>query len=209
MSKEFERTGADAERYWEDRYKAGSPKTSGRPGVALRQFAEPLTPGRALELGCGKGDDAVWLAGQGWSVVAVEISQTALDYAAANAERAGVADRITFQRHDLGQSFPEGEFDLVTANFLAAFPRDAVFQRAAAAVAPGGHLLIIDHASRLPWSAAPPSRQFPTVEETLATLALEEGDWTRIYSDILERQATGPDGETAMVRDTVIFLKRG
>jgi SAM-dependent methyltransferase len=117
MSQELHDMRADAEQFWEKRYQAASPRTSGRPGIALRRFAEPVPPGRALESGCGKGDDAVWLAPQGWSVVAVEISRTALEYAAANAGRAGVSDRVRFERHDLSRTFPEGQFDLVTATF--------------------------------------------------------------------------------------------
>jgi SAM-dependent methyltransferase len=199
---------SDAERSWEDRYQAASPRSSGEPGKVVRHFAEPLVAGRALELGCGKADDAVWLAKSGWTVIAVDISSTALGYAAANAERAGVKDLISFQRHDLSQSFPEGQFDLVTASFLAASPREPVFRRAAEVVAPGGHLLIVDHASRLPWSSAPPDKQYPTAEETLAALDLEERHWTRLRVDTIERLATGPNDQTAMVRDSVVFLRR-
>ncbi len=208
MSRKFEDMRDNAGQFWEERYKSASHETSGRPGKALRQFAEPLTPGQALELGCGKGDDAVWLAGQGWLVVAVEISRTALDYAAANAERIGVSERITFEQHDLSQSFPEGRFDLVIASFLASFPRETVFRRAADAVAPGGHLLIIDHGARSPWSSAPLDWRFLTADQTLASLELDESDWLRIHVGALDRQATGPDGETAVVRDNVIFLER-
>jgi len=198
----------DPEGYWEARYRDGSPTSSGRPGVALRTFAEPLAAGRALELGCGKGDDAVWLATLGWSVTAVEISATALGYAAANAERAGVADRVGFEQHNLAESFPDGQFDLVTASFLAASPREVVFPKLAQAVAPGGHLLIVDHATPLPWRKAPPDRKFPTVEETVANLAIDESAWRRVHADVFERQATSPEGETATVKDSVIFLKR-
>lgn len=208
MSREFEDMRADAERFWDKRYQAASPHTSGKPGMALRQYVENLTPGHALELGCGKGDDAVWLARQGWAVVAVEISRAALGIAATNAERAGLAGRITFEQHDLSQSFPEGTFDLVTASFLAAFPREPVFRRAGEAVAPGGHLLIVDHGSRSPWSSAPPDWQFLTADETLVTLDLEERDWARVHVNVLERRATGPNGKTAIVRDNVILLRR-
>lgn len=208
MSDNFEDMRVDPERYWEARYQVASPQTSGRPGTVLRRFAEPLEPGRALELGCGKGDDAVWLARQGWSVTAVEISHTALNYVAANAERAGVSDRITLEQHDLSRSFPERQFDLVTASFLAAFPREPVFQRAAAGVASGGHLLIIDHGSRSHWSSAPAHWKFSTAEETLVSLQLKEADWASIHVGVIERHATGPKGETAIVMDNVIFLKR-
>lgn len=198
----------DPEGYWEARYRDGSPTSSGRPGAALRAFSELLTPGRALELGCGKGDDAVWLAAQGWTVTAVEISPTALDYAAANAKRAGVAERIAFERHNLAETFPQGHFDLVTASFLAAAPREVVFPKVAAAVAPGGHLLIVDHATPLPWRKTPPDRKFPTPAETLATLSIDENDWRHVHAGVFERQATSPEGETATVKDSVVFLER-
>ena len=211
MREEIEDERIDPERFWEDRYRAASPGSSGKPGSVLRRFTEALAPGRALELGCAKGDDAVWLARLGWRVVAVDISSAALGYAADNAERHGVADRVTFEKHDLSRSFPGGLFDLVVASFLQSpfdWPRAAVLTRAARAVAPGGHLLIVDHGSRAPWSWASPDTQFPTVEETLAGLALRERDWAQIHVDAIERRATGPDGQTAMVLDNVIFLRR-
>ena len=202
---------ADAEQVWEDIYRGASPNSSGEPGMALRRFVGPLAPGRALELGCAKGDDAVWLARRGWAVVAVDISATALGYARTNAARAGMEDRINFERHDLALSFPHGAFDLVTASFLQSpvkFPRAAVLARAAAAVAPAGHLMIVEHASRAPWSWAAPDTRYPSADETLASLSLRDGDWTRLHVAAIERRASGPDGQTARVRDNVIFLKR-
>ena len=201
----------DPKQFWEERYQAGSARSRGEPGTVLRRFAEPLTPGRALDLGCAKGDDAVWLAGKGWTVVAADLSSTALGYALDNARRSGVADRITFEQHDLARSFPEGVFDIVTASFLHTpfdWPRGAVLARGAQAITPGGHLLIIDHGSRAPWSWAGPDTQFPTAEETLATLELNESDWTRLHVGAIKRGATGPKGGTAMVLDNVIFLRR-
>lgn len=198
----------DPERYWEERYRDASPHTSGKPGKALQRFVEALNPGRALELGCGKGDDAVWLAKASWSVVAVDISSIALGYATTNADRAGVAEHITFEQHHLSQSFPEGRFDLVVASFLPAQPREDVFRRAAGAVAPGGHLLIIDHASRVPWSSAPPDTTFPTPEETLAGISLDDEDWKHDYVGEIERQVGDQDGNEVTVRDGIIFLER-
>lgn len=199
---------ANPERFWEEHYRAGSPHTRGRPGTALRTLVEPLEPGRALELGCGKGDDAVWLARRGWSVVAVEISPTALDHVRANAERAGVSDRVSTALHDLTRTFPEGEFDLVCASFLAANPRTEVLRRATRAVAPGGRLLLVDHGSRAPWSWAPPGHTFPTPEQTLQSLGLAEAEWERTRVDALERRATGPGGQEATVLDNIVFVQR-
>lgn len=211
MSTQDETGRADPAQFWEERYRSASPGSSGKPGAMLKRFTEALAPGRALELGCARGDDAVWLAGRGWAVVAVDISATVLGHAADNAKRAGVADRIRFERHDLARSFPDGAFDLVTASFLQSpydWPRPKVLARAAAAVVSGGHLLVIDHGSRAPWSSAPPDSHFPTTEETLAGLELNERHWTRLHVDAIERQGTGPDGQTAMVLDNVIFLRR-
>ena len=55
-----------------------------------------MTPGRALDLGCGEGADAMWLAGHGWRVTAVDVSQTALDRAAADAAARNLGAASTF-----------------------------------------------------------------------------------------------------------------
>lgn len=197
--------------FWNDRYQDSSPKTSGRPGMALAQFAAPLPAGRALELGCAKGDDAVWLARQGWHVTAVDISSVALGYAEDNARRNGVGERIHFKEHDLTVSFPEGTFDLVTAGFLHSpydWPRAEVLARAAGAVAPDGHLLIIEHGSRAPWSWSPEDTLFPTAEDTLDAMRLSAKGWHRLCVCAIARIATGPEDQTALVTDNVIFLRR-
>jgi SAM-dependent methyltransferase len=212
MINEHTETAAEtAEQVWEGIYRATSPDTSGRPGTILKRFVEGLAPGCALELGCGKGDDAVWLARQGWAVLAVDISATALGYATENAKRAGVAEHITFERHDLARTFPVGRFDLVTASFFHSpvlFPRAEVFQRAAATVTSGGHVLITDHGSRAPWSWSAPETRYPTPDETLASLQLTAAEWQPRHVEAIERLATGPDGQTATVIDNVLFLQR-
>ena len=70
---------------WEEHYAERDRVWSGRVNVRLAEVAESLPPGRALDLGCGEGGDAMWLAERGWHVTAVDISQTALDRAAADA----------------------------------------------------------------------------------------------------------------------------
>ncbi|HEX4816102.1 MAG TPA: FAD-dependent oxidoreductase, partial [Nonomuraea sp.] len=99
---------ASAEEFWEGFYGDEAQVWSGNVNVALVREAADLTPGRALDLGCGEGADSIWLAGRGWRVTATDISRTALARAARRAEAAGVADRVEWQRHDLGTSFPEG-----------------------------------------------------------------------------------------------------
>lgn len=208
MTKDFSDMKENPARFWENLYQSTSSKSSGIPSVALRQFIESLTPGRALELGCAKGDDAVWLAQKGWDVVAVDISQTALNYTAENAAQAHLSDHITCEYHNLSETFPNGEFDLITACFLPAFPFESIIQRAAQAIVSGGHLLVVNHESRAPWSWDAPDTQYPTAENILSSLSLNEKDWQRIYVNALERKATGPNEETAIVKDSVIFLRR-
>ena len=109
---------SEAQQVWEEHYADRDRVWSGRVNVRLAEVAESLPPGRALDLGCGEGGDAMWLAERGWHVTAVDISQTALDRAAADARSRNLLERIDFQRHDLPDTFPEGVFDLVSAQFL-------------------------------------------------------------------------------------------
>ena len=84
--------------YWEDFY-GGERRWSGKPNAALVEEVADLEPGTALDLGCGEGGDAIWLAAQGWTVTATDISQTALDIAARHAAEAGVT--VSWQRTTL------------------------------------------------------------------------------------------------------------
>lgn len=156
------------EAFWERMYRNKTGPTRGEPGAALRSVVRSLAPGKVLELGSGSGDDAVWLALQGWSVVAVVIAAAALDRISSNAERAGASSRLSLQKHDLTQSFPTGEFDLVLTSFLAAHPRLPVLQQAATRLGVGGHLLLIDHGSRAPWSWTAPGTTFPSPTRPLS-----------------------------------------
>lgn len=207
------RTDVEAERFWEDHYGRHERVWSGRANPVLVDVAGSLPPGTALDLGCGEGGDAIWLAGLGWLVTAVDLSATALDRAAADAATAGVAERIDFQRHDLAVTFPSGAFDLVSAQYLHSpveFPRAHVLQKAASAVTPGGLLLIVGHGSVLPpWAwKHDPHIPFPTPEEVLASLDLSPGQWHTEKLGSPERQAIGPDGQTGTVTDDVVAVRR-
>jgi SAM-dependent methyltransferase len=206
-------SSTDAKEHWEQRYSERDRVWSGQVNVRLAEVVPTLDAGRALDLGCGEGADACWLAERGWTVVAVDISDTALQRAAAEADARGHGDRIEFTQCDLSDGFPDGTFDLISAQFLHSmipFDRPRVLKRAAGAVRPGGTLLIVDHASAPPRMAKSDHHhhEFPSAEEVVGSLDLDDGEWERIRMESTERQATGPDGEVATWVDNVIVLRR-
>ncbi|MFD3841995.1 class I SAM-dependent methyltransferase [Streptomyces sp. NPDC058642] len=132
---------------WDDRYADRRQLWSGRPNGALVAEVAGLTPGRVLDVGCGEGADAVWLARGGWDVTALEVSGVALERAAGHARDAGVA--IHWVHATLTEAaLPPASFDLVSAQYPALLRTpDAAAERALlAAVAPGGVLLLVHHA---------------------------------------------------------------
>lgn len=203
-------TRTDAE-LWDDRYRESDRIWSGNPNAALVREVEGLKPGRALDLGCGEGADAVWLARWGWKVTATDISRVALERAAGHAADAGVADRIDWQWHDLGASFPEGEFDLVSAQFLHSMgdlPRERILRQAASAVAPGGVLLIVGHAGFPSWEHDHADVELPTTDEVLASLELPDGEWEVLLSAEHERIQNDPDGNPTTRTDNALKVRR-
>ncbi|GAA4788843.1 class I SAM-dependent methyltransferase [Streptomyces ziwulingensis] len=203
---------AEPDRFWEARYRNSGRVWSGRPNELLVREAAGLTPGRALDLGCGEGGDAVWLAARGWRVTAADISATALARGADHAAEAGVGDRISFERHELGRSFPEGSFDLVSAQYLqspVALDQRGVLRSAAGAVAEGGTLLVVMHAAWPSWQAEPPfDAEFPTLDGVLAELALPEDGWSVVTREAVRRPSTSPDGVAGHRDDNVWRLRR-
>jgi SAM-dependent methyltransferase len=135
--------GAD----WDERY-AGAPQLwSGRPNPALVATVTGLQPGRALDVGCGEGADAVWLAGQGWDVTALDVSAVALERGERHARDAGAHVRWVHAGL-VDAPLPPAGFDLVSAQYPALL-RSATHEAERAlllAVAVGGLLLVVHHA---------------------------------------------------------------
>ncbi|MFF2655629.1 class I SAM-dependent methyltransferase [Streptomyces sp. NPDC058045] len=189
----------DAER-WDTRYRESERVWSGEPNAELVHEISGLPPGHALDLGCGEGGDAIWLARRGWHVTAVDVSRVALERAARHAEQADpqAAARIDFQRYDLGTGFPDGRYDLVSAQFLyplGEVPREEILRTAAAAVAPGGTLLVVSHSGPAPWEENPhPGMEFPTPRELLASLRLPADRWQILRCEDHPRTQPAPDG---------------
>lgn len=131
---------------WDHRY-GGDQMWSGNPNGTLVNEASGLTPGRALDVGAGEGGDALWLAEQGWSVTASDISQRALARIAAEAERRGARVECHHADANALDAYEAGAFDLVSAQY-ASIPRtpdDRAVRNLLNAVAPGGTLLVVSH----------------------------------------------------------------
>lgn len=130
---------------WDQHYGDTEQVWSGQPNGALVAETGAMTPGRALDVGCGEGADAVWLARRGWDVTALDVSRVALDRAAGLAEQAVATVRWV---HSGLVEASLGPFDLVSAQYPA-LPRTPGHEAERAllqAVAPGGLLLVVHHA---------------------------------------------------------------
>jgi SAM-dependent methyltransferase len=230
----------DSVAFWESRYGERDRIWSGEPNQPLVATVGELAPGRAVDLGCGEGGDSVWLAGRGWHVTAIDVSATAIARARELAARRQIPDgRITWVVEDLSGWKPSDGYELVSACFFQSpveFARNAVLQRAASAVTPGGHLLVVSHAEPPPWAkshdhgdhadhadhgghgghgdhgdhgdhAGHPHHSVSPAEE-LAGLQLDAAAWEILIAEIRSRDAVGPDGQRATLQDSIVFARR-
>jgi len=199
------------EETWEAHYSAADRVWARRPNATLVREVRGLPPRRALDLGCGEGGDAVWLARNGWRVTAVDVSPTALRRAADHAAEERVAERMRFLHHDLSHWSPDDVYDLVSVQFFHSWegpPRAPVLRAAARSVAPSGTLLIVSHVAPPSWSTDGRHAhvRFETPEETLASLRLDPDDWAVKETRSVEREVTAPDGSPAVIADGVVRL---
>ena len=143
-----ERSGPAAQAAeWDARYSEhDGARWSGRPNGRLVAEVAALKPGRALDVGCGEGADAIWLARSGWTVTAIDISDVALSRAREAAGRAGAA--VEWARGDALQTpFAAGSFDLVSMQYPA-LPKaagEAAVRKLLDTVRPGGLLVAVYH----------------------------------------------------------------
>jgi SAM-dependent methyltransferase len=205
--------GGDASQFWDGVYLEKAKRWSGNPNPQLIAEAAGLAAGTALDLGCGEGADAIWLAQRGWTVTAVDVSAVALERATAHAVDAGLQDRIAWQQRDFASWRPDEGFDLVSAQFLHSplLPWRDFLASAAAAVAPGGTLLVVGHHPEglTPWSGHKEERdKFFTPQDLVEALTAGPGSWRINVADSRERAVTGPDGQQATTIDSVLRATR-
>lgn len=133
---------------WNARYNTTDLLWHEEPNQFLVEQVTDLSPGRALDLACGEGRNAIWLAEQGWETTGIDFSSVALEKARAFANRRGVA--VSWVEADLSIWQPEdATFDLVVAAYvqLPGSQRKELHRRAFEAVGIHGRLLVIAHDS--------------------------------------------------------------
>lgn len=194
--------------FWDERYRSREMLFSGNPNGVLVTETADLPPGRALDVGCGEGADASWLARHGWRVTAADVSRVALERAAASYP--GLADRVTWTCADLTATPPEGAaFDLVSLQYfpLPRQPGHLALRGLLAAVAPGGTLLFVSH----DLADLPPNSDHgitPTDYYQPGEVArLLDDTWTIIANETRPRTAPAPAG-THHAHDTVLRAQR-
>lgn len=189
---------------WDALYTERESIWSGQPNAQLVAEAAALSPGTALDVGCGEGADAVWLARRGWDVTAADISAVALERARVHA--AAAECQVAFVHADLVAAPPRaGAYDLVSAQFfqLTEPPRSEVLRGLGAAVRPRGHLLVVGHDPQA-HAGRHPERLF-TTDEVVAEFSPE--DWQVVTAETRERTAMH-HGELTDLVDAVVLLCR-
>ncbi|SFO24368.1 class I SAM-dependent methyltransferase [Amycolatopsis rubida] len=182
--------------FWEDLYRSREQVFSGEPNGVLVTEVEELPPGQALDVGCGEGADARWLAARGWQVTAFDISRTAL-------QRAAVASSgIAWVCSDLAAiPVPARAFDLVSVQYFPLREADGVLRKLLDAVAPGGTFLFASHDPR---ELSPEHAGYCQADDIARALGDE---WTVVVNESRPRVMPAPPGTTHTC-DTVLRAQR-
>jgi SAM-dependent methyltransferase len=192
---------------WDERYAAAELVWSQAPNQFVAAELADLPPGRAVDLAAGEGRNAIWLAGLGWRVTAVDFSQVALDK---GRQLAGDAD-IEWVRADATTWEPRTAYDLAVIAYLqlAEEERRAAVRRAFRALRPGGTFLLVAHDStNLVMGSGGPQdpRVLMTAEDILADLGGEHFEVLR--ADRVTRAVVDTYGEPATALDALVRLVR-
>ncbi len=192
---------------WDERYAATELMWSVEPNQFVARECADLDPGRALDLACGEGRNAIWLARRGWEVTAADFSAVALDKGRRLAGDLAldwvVADATTWQ--------PDGSYDLAVLAYLQlpADERRAAVRAAYAALAPGGTFLLVAHDSaNLTEGVGGPQdgTVLMTAEDVLSDLADE--DLENVRAERVTRPVTGADGRVRDALDALVRVRR-
>jgi SAM-dependent methyltransferase len=193
---------------WDERYAASDLVWSAGPNQFVESICRGLPPGRMIDLAAGEGRNAVWFAEQGWDATAVDFSAVALAKAEDMAAERGV--EITTIVADLLEFEPGIDaYDLVLIAYLQIGPeeRALVLERATAAVAPGGRLLVVGHdVTNIEHGYGGPSDPgvLNSPDEIVAGLG---EDFIVTRAEVADRVVTTDEGER-VAKDTVVLAQR-
>ena len=187
---------------WDQRYEGAELAWSAEPNLFLPPLVEGLEPGKALDIACGEGRNAIWLARQGWEVTAVDFSPVGIEKAWQLSD--GV--EVEWVVADVTLYEPTTTFDLVVVFYLHVLPEDlaAVMQMATEALAPGGTLFAVGHAVRN-MTDGHGGPQYPEILWDEATIAPMVGQLDVI--ELGERLRPIADADVAAV-DTVLHATK-
>ena len=194
---------------WNERYEATDLVWTAEPNQTFADEVGALEPGTALDLAAGEGRNAIWLAKQGWTATAVDFSDVALDKARQLAEASGV-EIETVVADVTTHVPPTGAYDLVAVIYLH-LPEDErrlVHQRAAAAVAPGGTMVVLGHdTTNLTDGHGGPQDASVLYTPDDVVADLEGSGLTVTKAERVDRTVTTPDGDRTAI-DALVVARR-
>jgi SAM-dependent methyltransferase len=200
---------------WDDRYAASELVWSSGPNQFVEQALTDLPPGRGLDLACGEGRNARWLAERGWQITAVDFSPVAIEKGRRLAEQLpdGRADRIDWQVGDVLDTPLPAELDLVVIAYLqiTAAERSTAMRRAFAALAAGGTLFVIGHdtSNLTEGTGGPPDPGvLYTAEDVLHDLAGEDYELLRAERAARTVPSPADPRSTSTAWDALVQLVR-
>ncbi len=191
---------------WNERYRGSDLVWTDRANIFVERHAADLAPATAIDLACGEGRNAVWLATRGWTVTGVDFSAVGLEKAARLAADRGVEPM--WIEADATRWEPEGEVELVVvAYFQIPDPdRSDMLRRIPGWLAPGGSVIVVAHdqSNVTDGVGGPPSPAVCyDVDETIAALSPLQV----VVAGVERRPVDTADG-TRDALDTVVVATR-
>lgn len=193
--------------YWDQHYKdvsQGGGTLQASPYLTM--VSVDLPPGRALDAGCGKGDDAIWLTKHGWSVDAVDISASVIQQSQQRAKSNKV--EVYFQQADLTSWLPKSNhYDLVTSHYVHTTDNSSFIKRLASAVKSDGMLIIVGHQPPTSHQVSHHTHGSYISAQEVASY-FSDKEWEILEAGSHTSEKATPDGRIIALNDSVFIAKK-